>query len=914
MSLAPSPAGPRPRASLSQLQVHALEKRQAGQPVANFPIALHLDGPLDAALLAKSLNAVVARHDILRTHFETTEGGVTQVITPALTVPVPVIDLRLLPEGVREAHAYRLAQEEAARPFEAGKLPLLRAQLYLFGETKGILVLTLHRGIFDHDSLGIVLRELAACHEAFRHGRTPNLPAPARQYATPDVSAAPARADDAAWWREKLSGAPASVRLPGDSPRNAHGARFEKRELPDVQRQAVESFARREGTEPLMVYLTVFAVLLHRYAGETELLFGLGTSNRAASGSADLPGPFHLILPLRTSLDGDPVLSRLLARIRSEVQGVLAHPCGPGDQPAELIERAMGCPVWFVHEQRAAEPVKWPGLRVQELELSAGACTGELVFHLVEHAGHVGLRAEYDAAVFSASFVQRLLGHYSVLLDACVTHPHFRISTLPMLTPPEQRRLFADWNNTRLDYPRDTTVHELITARCASTPAAIAVGPNLTYANLELRSNQLGRHLRIHGVKPGTCVAVCVNQPDDLVVGVIGILKAGGIVLPLDPAVLAPLQARLLDEARADLVLTETALRSHLPDTRRQILIDVDAGDIRRADDAVLVSVTSQDDPAWIACSTGTSGEPRAVEYSHRALVSMLHATQQLVRLEPADTVLGTAEFSAPAAITDLLLPVLFGARLELASPQDLVRPIQLATRTALSKPTVMMAAPTVWRRLLETGWTGGPNLRLFSRGEPLSRELADRLLRCGCGLWNFYDTAETAGVCVAAAVTAGRPSTLEGRPVANVQVHLLDSHLQPVPVGLAGELFVGGDSLAAGYRRATPETAGQFVADPFRRLPGARLFRTGDRARRLPGGEIELLGRVAARVATRAPVVVPMAATTPVEQAEPATARPAAEPAAVPAAARPIEEPAAPPKEAIHEITPLTTLGAALT
>jgi non-ribosomal peptide synthetase component F len=907
MSLVPPSPGGWPRASLSQLQIQSLEKRLAGQPVANFPIALHLDGSLDAALLARALNAVVARHDILRTHFETVDGHLLQAVAPTLNVPVPVIDLRLLPEGVREAHAYRLAQEEAARPFQAGQLPLLRAQLYLFGDTKGILVLTLHRGIFDHDSLGILLRELAVCHEAFRHNRTPHLPAPARQYASPDAGIAASHAEDAAWWHEKLAGAPAGVKLPGDRPRNAHGARFEKRELPDVQRHAVESFARREGTDPIMVYLTVFAVLLHRYAGETELLFGLGVSNRAVTGSADLPGPFNLIMPLRTSLEGDPVLGRLLARIRTEVQGVLAHPCGsaadPADHPTEFTEPAMGCPVWFVHEQRAAEPVKWPGLRVQELELSAGACTGELVFHLVEHGGHLGIRAEYDAAVFSPAFVQRLLGHYSVLLDACVTHPHFRISTLPMLTPPEQRRLFADWNNTRVDYPRDATVQELVAARCALAPGAIAAGPALSYGELELRSNQLGRHLRLNGVKPGTCVAVCLSEPADLITGVIGVLKAGGIVLPLDPAVLAPLQARLLDEARADLVLTETALRSHLPDSRPQLLIDVDAGDIHRADDAGLVSVTGHDDAAWIACSTGTGGVPRAVEYSHRALVSMLHATQQIVRLEPTDVLLGTAELSTAAAITDLLLPLLFGARLELASPSELIRPIQLATRTALTKPTVMMAAPAVWRRLLETGWTGLPGLRLVARGEPLTRELADRLLRCGNALWNCYDTTETAGACMAAVVAAGRPATLEGRPVANVQVHLLDTHLQPVPVGLPGELFVGGESLATGYRRATPERAQQFVADPFRRLPGARLFRTGDRARRLPGGEIELLGRVEQRAASRSPVSI-----SPAPMAEPIDAAPAPVKAQDASPVASAKEDVAPPETAAFSLRPATT------
>lgn len=886
MSLVPPSPGGWPRASLSQLQIRSLEQRLPGQPVGNYPVALHLDGPLDAALLARALNVVVARHDILRTHFDATGGQVVQVVAPALNVPVPVIDLRLLPEGVREAQAYRLAQEEAARPFDAQRLPLLRAQLYLFGEAKGILVLTFHRGIFDHDSLGILLRELAACHDAFRRGTTPALPPPARQYAGSAPPADATRLADTAWWREKLAGAPPGVQLPGDRPRNSHGARFEKRDLPDIQRCTVESFARREAADPIIVYLTVFAVLLHRYTGASDLVFGLGVSHRRPE-AAELPGPFNLVVPLRVSLEGDPVLSRLLARIRDEVRNVLAHPCGspadPADHPAEFTGPAVACPVWFMHEHRPADPVKWPGLRVQELELSAGTCAGDLVLQLVEHGGQVGLHAEYDAAVFSPAYVQRLLGHYSVLLDGCVTHPHFRISTLPMLTPPEQRRLFAEWNNTRVDYPRDATVHELIAARSAAAPDAIAVGPGLTYGDLERRSNQLGRHLRIHGVKPGTCVALCVTQPADLVIGVIGILKAGGMALPLDPAVLVPLQARLLEEARADLVLTEAPLRSHLPDAVPQLLLDAEAGDIHRADDAVLVSLTGQDEPAWVACSTGTGGVPRAVEFSHRALVSMLHATQQLVRLEPGDVLLGTAEFSSAAAITDLLLPLLFGARLELASPQELVRPIQLATRTAVSKPTVMLAGPALWRRLLDTGWTGGPGLRLFSRGDPLPRELADRLLCCGSCLWNLFDTTETAGACMAAAVAAGRTATLEGRPVANVQAHLLDSHLQPVPVGLPGELFVGGDSLANGYRRPTAASPGQFMADPFRRLPGARLFRTGDRARRLPGGEIELLGRVEPRAESRAPVPVPArrpsAARLPAPAAEPAASKPESTP-----------------------------------
>ncbi len=855
--MSPAPSSPHgwPRASVSQQQIRSLERRHTGQPVGNFPVALHLEGPLDASLIARALNAVVARHDILRTRFELVDGQMVQVVAPALHVPVPVIDLRFLPEGGREAQAFRLAQEEAARPFDAQRLPLLRAQLYLFGETKGILVLTLHRGIFDHDSLTILLRELAACHEAFRRATSPALPPLSHHYADVMGREAGVGAAHPGWWREKLAGAPAGLHLPGDRPRNASGARCEKRELPATQCHAVESFARREDTTPFIVLLTVFAVLLHRYAGETDLVFALGVPNRPDPSPDRFPGPGTLLVPLRTNLSGDPLLNRLLARVRTEVQDVLAHPCDQSSPSAETspAELAINCPIWFRHEHRSPEPVKWPGLRVQELDLSAGACPCELVFHVVDHGGHLGIRAEYDAALFSPAFIQRMLGHYGVLLDACVTHPQFRISTLPLLTAPEQRRLLADWNNTHLDYPRDATVHELVTARSAAAPEAPAL-TGLTYGELERRSNQLGRHLRASGVKPGSCVGLCLSRPVDVIIGVIGIMKAGGMVLPLDPTVLVPLQARLLDDARADLVLTETALRTHLPESRPLILLDAAAGDIHRADDAVLATLTGHDDAAWVARSAGTGGNPRPVEYSHRALVSMLHATQQLVRLEPADGLLATAELSSAAAITDLLLPLLFGARVELASSLELVRPLQLATRTITSKPTVMLATPSVWRRLLETGWTGSPTLRLFSRGGPLSRELADRLLPCGAALGNFYDTTETAGACMAAAITAGRATTLEGRPLANLQIHLLDAHLQPVPVGLPGDIYVGGDSLAGGYRQTPAATTSPFIADPFRRLPGARLFRTGDRGRRLPGGEIELLGRGEVQAPDRAP------------------------------------------------------------
>ncbi len=877
MSL-PSPASPPPhspslagngraRASTAQEQIGSIEQRHPGQPVANFPVALQLEGPLDTGQLAAALNAVVTRHDILRTRFEFDRGRMVQVVAPALNVPVPVIDLRLLPEGLREAHAFRLAQEEAARPFEAHRLPLLRTQLYLLEDTKSILVLTFHRGIFDHESLAILLRELTACYAA---DRSPvSLPALSGQYAEYAASEAdptpPARAA-AAWWQDRLAGDPTPLRLPADRPRHAGGAgRSERHDLSPAQRDAVESLARREGTNPFTIFLTVFQILLHRYAGAADYVFGLVVSSRPEAAAEMLPGPFTQAVPFRANLAGDPVFRRLLTRVRSDILDVFAHPYVlPGaidaePAPERAADPALACPVWFFHDAKFSDPVTWAGLRVQELELDAGACPCELAFHVVENDGSLSVRAEYDPTLFSAAIIQRLLCHYGVLLDAALARPHSRISALPMLTALEQRRLFCDWNNIHVDYPRDATVAELVTARAATLPDAVAAGPALTYRELERRSNQLGRHLRAAGVRPGSCIGLCLTRPADLLLGVLGVMKAGGMVLPLDPGVAVPQQARLLADARPDLVLTTTLLRSHLPAVVRMLLLDTEAGDIHRADDAGLATFAGPDDSAWVVATGGTAGPSRLVELSHRAVSSMLHAAQQVIRLAPGEVLLATARLSSPAALIDLLLPLAFGARVELAAATAPAHPPQLAAHAAAANPTVMLAAPVLWRGLLDAGWTGSQSLRLFSRDEPLTPELADRLLPCGAELWNLYGTAETAGACMAASVTAGRTASLAGRPLANVQIHLLDSQLQPVPIGLPGEVFVGGDSLATRYRRQPANPSVAFVPDPFRRLPGARLFRTGDRARRLLSGEIELLGRRDAP-AGRRPVPSPLA------------------------------------------------------
>ncbi len=853
-------------ASPQQEQLWALLQKFPDRPLGNHPLALNIEGPLDAALLVHALNDVVRRHDILRTSLDFTAGRLGQVVAPALQVPVPVVDLRLLAPGVREAQAFRLAREDAARPFDPRRLPLLRAQLFLLEQTRHILVLTLHRGIFDHESPGILLRELAACYEARRCGGAPDLPPLPRQYADYARSAGdPPSAAALAWWLAKFAGEPPPLHLPGDRSRSGMrggSSRVEKIELPAGLCCSVGILAHREGTNAFTILLAAFQVLLHRYTNLDRFVIGVGASDRHLPGTENLLGPCTRLVPCHADLSGQPVFRTLLERVRQEMLATYAHASRLSfdSLPGRYRNPGLACPVQFIHERREAELVNWPGLRLQELELDSGACACELSLHLVESVGRWSVRAEYSSESFSPACVQQLLAHFNVLLQAAASEPAARLAELPLLTAIERRRLLHEWNNTRVAYPRDTTVPELVAARAEAgpdVPAVACAGHRLTYRQIDQGSNRLGRHLRAAGIRPGRLVALCVDRSPPLAVAVLGILKAGGAVCLFDPSF--PPSAPQVESVRPDLVLTQAAHRGLFnAHAGRLLLLDAEAADIKRADESVLAPLVGPDDLCWLAWSAGTGGKPKAVELSHRAIVSMLHARCGLGGIGAADVVFGAAPLHSIDAVAELLLPLAFGGRLELAAAEELADPAALAARLAAREATFLQATPAQLERLLTTGWTGSKSLRIDSSGEPLGRELADRLL-AGCReLWNTYGTAETAGACLAAPVTAGAAAPLIGRPFGNVQIHLLDSALQPVPVGLPGEIHVGGETLAAGYRDDPAGTAARFPVDPFRRLPGARLFRTGDLACRLSTGEIAYLGRLDQRAPRRPLAAIP--------------------------------------------------------
>lgn len=856
-------------ASHAQERLWFLEQMHPDRPVYNIPLALKIEGPMNVGVLELAINDVVSRHEALRTRFESNHGHPVQIIAAATHVPLPLIDLRLLPASEREVHASRLAREDAARPFDLQRLPLLRAQLLVLDETTRILVMVVHHIVFDGWSLSILLREISACYAARLGGQQaglPELPVHYSDYSMWQRDWLPTREASVQWWREKFAAPPPPLELPADHPRPpvpAGRGRIESRPLPASVRAPFQDLVRREGLTSFMVLLGAFQALLHRYTGHSDIVVGSPVAGRDRPEMEGLIGLFINTLALRTDLSGDPSFRQLLRRVRTTVIDALTHGDVPFGkiietlQPERSVSHQPLCQVLFAYETAAVDALHWPGLRLTQLQLDSGTSKYDLSLYIVETAGGLVARAEYDTDLFESTTIQRFLRHYEALLEAALAQPDRALSQLDLLAPDERRQLLVEWNATSADYPRDGTVHELIRAQSARTPQAVAViaeGRPLNYRELDEQSNQLAHHLQSVGVHPGVLVGLCVERGPGMLVGLLGILKAGGAYVPLDPAFPQQRLALMLSDAQVAVTVTESSLQSVLPaeDRGTEVLLDREWPLIAKHPVTPPASAAGPDDPAYVIYTSGSTGRPKGVEIPHRAAVNFLCSMQHTPGLSASDIMLAVTTLSFDIAVLELFLPLITGARIQVASREEAADAERLAALITSSGATVMQATPATWRMLLAAHWPGRPDLRLLCGGEALPRELADQLLPRCRELWNLYGPTETTVWSAVTRVLDDDQPIVIGRPVANTQLHLLDAQLNLVPVGVPAELFIGGDGLALGYLRQPRLTAEKFIPDPFRREPGARLYRTGDVGRRLPNGEIELLGRADHQVKIR--------------------------------------------------------------
>ena len=644
-------------------------------------------------------------------------------------------------------------------------------------------------------------------------------------------------------------------------------------DLGDKLSNAVRTLAAKEGATPFVVLLTAYQVLLYRYTGQHEVIVGSPTYGRDCADFADVVGDFINMIPLKAAFHDDPPFQELLARMRQAVVEGIQHQDYPFPLLVEKLQpdrdfsrtpvfqtvfilqkfkQVAGLENLFTHTEPDAR-AEFAGLTLEPFPIPQQEGQFELSLELAEKGGVFQGLIKYSPDLFDVSTVRRLTSHYARLLESIVDAPETNVSRLPMLGMLEREELVAGLNATDRAYPREKTVVDLIGEQIARRPDAIAVsfeGDVLTYRELDIRSTRLARHIQSLGVEPESLVCVCVERGLEMVVGVLAVLKAGGAYVPLDPAFPAERLRYMVEDSGAKVLVTQRtlseALFSGLDPVR--VYLDDDKDQIDQQSSEPLPPLAGPSNRAYVLYTSGSTGRPKGVEIEHRALTNFLCSMAREPGLRQTDVLLAVTTLAFDIAGLELFLPLITGARIELASRETALDGVALARTLSTSGATVMQATPATWRMLFESGWKGDRRLKVLCGGEAMDRDLAARLVSTCGSVWNMYGPTETT-IWSSVARIESEDVTI-GRPIANTRMYVLDGHQEPVPRGVVGELWIGGEGVARGYLNRAELTGERFVRDPFHE--GARMYRTGDLARHLPDGRLECLGRIDNQVKIR--------------------------------------------------------------
>jgi amino acid adenylation domain-containing protein len=861
--------------SCEQRRFWFLDRLHLGNPACNLYSAVVLSGPLDLAALERSLSELVRRHEVLRATFKTEEGRPVQVFSPPTPVALPVLDLGELPETARNEEVRRLATAEVQAPIDLEHGPCYRIRLLRLGPREHAIILTVHHIVFDAPSGDTFFREGMALYHAFCRG----LPSPLTDLPIryPDYVRAQqqqltsAAADEhLAYWKDRLAGLHPRPRLPIDRPapavRSLRGRHCPFEFSPELS-AALFDLSRREGVTLFMTLLAAFQALLHRYSGEEDITVGTPVVTRTHAGTSALVGCFMNTLAMRTDLSGDPTFRELLQRVRDVVVGAFAHQDLPFERVVEATQprRDAGSMPLFqsmlvVH--RAPMPaVQMPELVVSPLAIESGTALFDLLL-LVETGERLHGSLEYSTDLFDAETAAQLLRYFTTLLEGIAADPDRRLASLPLLAESDRRRALGEWNDTAADFPEHLCLHALFEAAAERCPHAVAVvfgDRTLTYQELNRRANQLANHLRAMGVGPDVLVGVHLEQSPELVIALLGVLKAGGAYLPLDPSYPGPRLAFMLDDAAPRILLARRSLIGALPERGASVVLDMDTdwGVIARASEENPSYRARPEHLAYVIYTSGSTGEPKGTMIAHRGICNQVQWRQRAFPLGEGDAVLQRTPFGADPSVWEFFGPLAAGARLVMPRPGECRDIAALLRLIAEQEVTVLQVVPSLLRVLLEEpGFASCRALRrVFCGGEVLSVALRERFFaRSAAELHNLYGPTEASIDATYWTCRRGHDPCMTpiGRPIANATAYILDAHLQPVPPGVLGELYVGGRGVARGYLNRPALTAERFLGDPFDAGPGARLYRTGDLARYRRDGAIEFLGRSDRQVKVR--------------------------------------------------------------
>ncbi|HEX5752320.1 MAG TPA: amino acid adenylation domain-containing protein, partial [Archangium sp.] len=861
--------------SFAQQRLWFLEQLEPGKAFYNIPMLVRMEGQLDVVALERSFEELVQRHESLRTVFHEEQGQPVQVIAPEARLPLAVVDLRELPTGEREAEVRRQVRAEVGRPFDLKRGPLLRPLLLRQDEQVHVLMLTMHHVISDGWSMGVLVREMAALYEAHVRGKPSPLPELPVQYA--DFSAwqrewlqGDVLARQLDYWRQQLTGAPQALTLPTDKPRptvlTSRGASMTA-QLPLELSKALQALGHEAGATPFMVLLAAFQVLMSRYSGQDDISVGSPIAGRGRSEVEGLIGFFVNTLVLRSRLSPQQSFRELLAQVKETTLGAYAHQDVPFEKLVEELKperdqsRTPLFQVMFGLQNAPMPELKLPGLKLQAIEPESQTSKFDLTMSAGETPAGFSLWLEYNTDLYEASTARRMLEQMQVLLEGIAAAPDRKLRELPLLSGAERQQVLVDWNQTHTDFPRQPSIHQLFEQRVLRHPQAIALEfgeTQLSYGELDSRANQLAHLLASKGVRSGELVGICVERSADLVVGLLGILKAGAAYVPLDPAYPQQRLAFMLEDTQARVVVAQRHLAQALPlGDRSLICLDEDQQLIGQQSTQQLVRSVDSMQAAYVIYTSGSTGKPKGVCVPHQAVVRLVRNTN-FIELMETDRVGQASNASFDAATFELWGALLNGARV-VGVPKEIALDARaLGEHLERTRINVLFVTTALFNQVARERPQSFSVLRqLHFGGEASDPKWVREVLQKGAPgkLLHVYGPTESTTFATwyhVQQVPEGITTIPIGAGLSNTTLYVLDRNGQPVPVGVPGELYIGGEGLAWGYLHRPELTAEKFVPHPFATQPGERLYRTGDIVRWLPEGSLEFVGRVDSQVKVR--------------------------------------------------------------
>lgn len=835
-----------------------------------IPKAVRLTGKLNLSALKQTLDFIVARHESLRTTFATIDEVPLQIIAEKLSLEMPIIDLSHLAESDREAEAQRILDAEGRRPFDLSQGPLIRSELLRLGEEEHILLVTTHHIVTDGWSMGIFHRELMELYEAFAAGR----PSPLRELPIQYADYAgwhrgwfegSIYESQLAYWKQQFATLPPALELPTDRPRatvhayRAYRGAQQTLSLSKELTRRLKSLCQAEAVTPFMMLLAAYEILLHRYTGEEDIAVGSPIAGRRMAEIEPLIGLFINVLALRVSLAGNPTFRELLGRVKEAALGAYANQDLPFEtlvreiQPDRTLSHNPIFQVMFVLQNEPMPPLEFGGLKTSHVQVNNVTTHFDLTLDIIERDEQFLIKFECNADLFEEETIARMMGHFEALLTGIVAHPAQKISALLLLTEPERQQLLVEWNDTETDYPANQCVHELFEDQVKRTPEATALvfeDQQLTYRELNRQANQLANYLRTLGVGPDVLVGVRMERSARLVIALLGIVKAGGAYLPLDLAYPKDRVAFMLDDARAPVLLTEEKLAGDILETNARIVcLDEERDRIAGFGEETPANLTSTDNLIYVIYTSGSTGVPKGVSVTHRAVNRLVFNTNY-VELTSEDRVAQTSNSSFDAATFEIWGALLHGAQLIGITKEVALSPKQFAEEIQSKQISMMFLTTALFNQIARDAPRAFNSMRqLMFGGEAVDPNWVREVMAQGppqrlvhvygptesttFSTWNLVESVPEAAVTIPI-----------GRPISNTTAYIVDKYFNPVPVGVPGELYVGGDGLAREYLNRLELSRERFVPNPFSAGRQDRLYKTGDVARYLADGSIEFIGR----------------------------------------------------------------------